>query len=106
MFMNKLRVRIALFAVALMLCGVAVRGQDAEIAKKLQGFDVYMEQILKDWNTPGVGVGIVVGDKLVFVNGYGYWDYEKKVFFIAKMMQPIASNSKLFTAVAAGMLMK
>ena len=67
MFMNKLRVRTLVFAVALMVCGVAARGQDADVAKKLQGFDAYMEQTLKDWNTPGVGVGIVVGDKLVFV---------------------------------------
>ena len=106
MFMNKLRVRTILFAVALMVFGVAARGQDADVAKKLQGFDAYMEQTLKDWNTPGVGVGIVVGDKLVFVKGYGYRDYEKKLPFTARTLQPIASNSKLFTAVAAGMLVE
>ena len=102
MLMNKLRVRIVLFAVALMVCGVAARAQDADVAKKLQGFDAYVEQTLKDWNTPGVGVGIVVGNKLVFVKGYGYRDYEKKLPFTARTLQPIASNSKLFTAVAAG----
>jgi len=106
MFMNKFRIRVALFVVALMVCGAAARSQDADIAKKLQGFDAYMEQTLKDWNTPGVGVGIVVGDKLVFAKGYGYRDYEKKLPFTAKTMQPIASNSKLFTAVAAGMLVE
>ena len=91
---------------ALMACGVAARGQEADVAKKLQGFDAYMEQTLKDWNTPGVGVGIVVNDKLVFAKGYGYRDYEKKLPFTPKTMQPIASNSKLFTAVAAGMLVE
>src|SRR5438067_2877588 len=106
MLMNKLRVRIVLFAVALMVCGVAARAQDADVAKKLQGFDAYMEQTLKDWNTPGVGVGIVVGNKLVFAKGYGYRDYEKKLPFTSKTMQPIASNSKLFTAVSAGMLVE
>src|SRR6201997_2515760 len=106
MFKNKLSVRTVSFAVAMMVCGVAARGQDADVAKKLQGFDAYMEQTLKDWNTPGVGVGIVVGDKLVFVKGYGYRDYERKLPFTAKTLQPIASNSKLFTAVAAGMLVE
>ncbi len=106
MLMNKLRVRTVLIPVALMVCGVAARAQDADVAKKLQGFDAYMEQTLKDWNTPGVGVGIVVGDKLVFAKGYGYRDYEKKLPFTAKTMQPIASNSKLFTAVSAGMLVE
>jgi len=106
MLMNKLRVRTVLIPVALMVCGVTARAQDADVAKKLQGFDAYMEQTLKDWNTPGVGVGIVVGDKLVFAKGYGYRDYEKKLPFTAKTLQPIASNSKLFTAVSAGMLVE
>ncbi|HKW32791.1 MAG TPA: serine hydrolase [Candidatus Acidoferrum sp.] len=106
MFTNRFRVRSVLFAVALTVCGVAARAQGADVTKKLEGFDAYMQQTLKDWNTPGVGVGIVVEDKLVFVKGYGYRDYEKKLPFTAKTMQPIASNSKLFTAVAAGMLVE
>jgi CubicO group peptidase (beta-lactamase class C family) len=96
--------RIALLVFALVALGVGARAQEADVAKKLQGFDAYMEQTLKDWNTPGVGVGIVVQDKLLFAKGYGYRDYEKKLRFTTKTMQPIASNSKLFTAVAAGML--
>jgi CubicO group peptidase (beta-lactamase class C family) len=98
-------VRVFTLSLALMSALVA-RAQETDIAKKLQGFDAYMEQTLKDWNTPGVGVGIVVGDKLVFAKGYGYRDYEKKLPFTAKTLQPIASNSKLFTAVAAGMLVE
>jgi CubicO group peptidase (beta-lactamase class C family) len=99
-------IRASVFAFALLALGVGARAQDADVAKKLQGFDAYMEQTLKDWNTPGVGVGIVVGDTLVFAKGYGYRDYEKKLPFTSKTMQPIASNSKLFTAVAAGMLVE
>ena len=99
-------VRTTLFALALTTLGFGARAQETDVAKKLQGFDAYMEQTLKDWNTPGVGVGVVVGDKLVFAKGYGYRDYEKKVPFTAKTLQPIASNSKLFTAVAAGMLVE
>jgi CubicO group peptidase (beta-lactamase class C family) len=83
-----------------------LRADDQEIAKKLQGFDGYMEKVLKDWNAPGVGVGIVAGDRLVFAKGYGYRDYEKKLPFTPTTLCPIASNSKLFTAVAAGMLVE
>jgi CubicO group peptidase (beta-lactamase class C family) len=50
--------------------------QGIDAAKKLDGFDDYMAKVLKDWNGPGIGVGIVVGDKLVFAKGYGYRDYE------------------------------
>ena len=98
--------RTLALAAAFATWGIATKAQESDVAKKLQGFDAYMEQTLKDWNTPGVGVGIVVGDKLVFAKGYGYRDYEKKLPFTSKTMQPIASNSKLFTAVAAGMLVE
>jgi CubicO group peptidase (beta-lactamase class C family) len=77
-----------------------------DVTERLKGFDDYMAKTLKDWNAPGVGVGIVVNDKLVFAQGYGFRDYEKKLPFTAGTMSPIASNTKLFTAVAAGMLVE
>jgi CubicO group peptidase (beta-lactamase class C family) len=84
--------------------GPGLSAQEKDIAKRLQGFDAYMAKILKDWNAPAVGVGIVAGDKLVFAKGYGYRDYENKVPFTATTLCQIASNTKLFTAVAAGLL--
>src|SRR5580658_3989374 len=80
--------------------------QDIDVAKKLTGFDDYMAKVLKDWNGPGIGVGIVVGDKLVFAKGYGYRDYENKLPFTPGTVCPIASNTKLFTAISAGMLVE
>jgi len=78
----------------------------ADVAAKLKGFDAYMEKILKDWNSPGIGVGIVVGDQLVYAKGYGYRDYGKKLPYTPATLQQIASNTKLFTAVAAGMVVE
>jgi len=91
--------------------GVAIHAQDKsaqpiDVNQKLAGFDAFMEKTLKDWNAPGIGVGIVVGDKLVFAKGYGYRDYEKKLPLTTQTMFTIASNTKLFTAVAAGMLVE
>ncbi|HKM91656.1 MAG TPA: serine hydrolase [Candidatus Acidoferrales bacterium] len=99
-------VRPFTMALFLLIFGLPARAQEPDVASKLQGFDAYMEQVLKDWNTPGIGVGIVVNDKLVFAKGYGYRDYEKKLPFTPATLCQIASNSKLFTAVAAGMLVE
>ena len=97
--------RVTALAVVTMLALAAVAAaQDVAISKKLEGFDAAMAKMVKDWNAPAVGVGIVVGDKLVFAKGYGYRDVEKKLPFTAQTLAPIASNTKLFTAVAAGML--
>src|SRR2546427_12819711 len=88
--------------VAALVCLIGAQAPDVDVAKKLAGFDDYMAKVLKDWNGPGIGVGIVVGDKLVFAKGYGYRDYEKKLPFTPGTVCPVASNTKLFTAVAAG----
>jgi len=92
----------------LLACALALglQAQEVDVSKKLEGFDDYMAKVLKDWNGPGIGVGIVVGDKLVFAKGYGYRDYGDKLPFTPGTVCPIASNTKLFTAIAAGMLVE
>ena len=101
--------RLIPISVVFMICAVhPVQAQvtSADVERKLQGFDAFMEKTMKDWNAPGMGVGIVVNDKLVFAKGYGYRDYEKKLPVTATTLFPIASNTKLFTAVAAGFLVE
>ena len=96
---------LLLFALSL---AAPARAQDksGEVARKLEGFDAFMEKTLKDWNAPGIGVGVVIEDKLVFAKGYGYRDYEKKLPITPSTLFPIASNTKLFTAIAAGFLVE
>jgi CubicO group peptidase (beta-lactamase class C family) len=113
-FDNRQRFTVVAHAVSLLALTLLIlvsgpagaHAQTPDISSKLSGFDSYMQQVLKDWNTPGIGVGIVVNDKLVFAKGYGYRDYEKKLPFTPTTLCQIASNSKLFTAVSAGMLVE
>jgi len=97
---------LSLIVALALTSSIAVAQQQASIESRLQGFDSYMEQVMKDWNAPGIGIGIVVGDKLVFAKGYGFRDYGKKLPYTTTTTQPIASNSKLFTAVAVGLLVE
>jgi CubicO group peptidase (beta-lactamase class C family) len=104
---------LSLFAATLLLLGDLAAAQPAPGASlgqapdaKLQGLDAYMEQIVKDWNVPGIGVGIIVKDRVVLARGYGFRDYGRKLPFTAKTVVPIASNTKLFTSVAAGLLVE
>jgi len=96
--------RLLVSACAVLAATAALLGQPPTIETRLEGFDKYMAQVLVDWNVPGIGVGIVAKDKLVFAKGYGYRDYGQKLPFTPTTTQPIASNTKLFTAIAAGML--
>ncbi|MBE0680232.1 MAG: serine hydrolase [Bacteroidales bacterium] len=80
--------------------------QTMDVQKKLKGFDQTVEKILRDWNVPGCGIGIVVKDKLVFARGYGYRDLENGLPVTPNTLFQIASNTKLFTATAMGFLVE
>lgn len=94
---------ISLFISLLLLANIGI-AQDIDIQRKLSGFDKEMEANLKSWNMPGAGVGVVKNGKLVFVKGYGYRDYEKKLPITENTLFQIASNTKLFTSTAIGLL--
>src|SRR5258708_18320946 len=81
----------------LTVAGPAVRAQTPDITSKLSGFDSYIEQVLKDWNTPGIGVGLVVNDQMVFAKGYAYRDLVEKLPFSPTTLCQIASKSHVFT---------
>jgi CubicO group peptidase (beta-lactamase class C family) len=100
--------RRATFALAIAAAAfsASLPAQQPAVEQELQGLDAYMAQVLKDWNAPGIGIGVVVKGKLVWAKGYGYRDYGKNIPYTAATTQPIASNTKLFTAVAAGMLVE
>jgi CubicO group peptidase (beta-lactamase class C family) len=76
------------------------------VAGRLAGFDAYMEKLVRDWNLPGIGVAIVSGKEVVLAKGWGYRDYGKKLPFTPRTVVPIASHTKLFTAVSAGLLVE
>ena len=90
----------------MLLLSVNAMAQDIDIKKSLKGFDAYMAQVLADWNEPGAGVAIIYKGELVFVKGYGYRDYGKKLPVTKHTLFQIASNTKLFTTMAAGMLVE
>ena len=93
-----------LFAVTMVLAALASPLRAAQVktpdpARRLEGFDAYMQKVVKDWNVPGIGVAVIAKDQVIFAKGYGYRDYGQKLPFTARTVVPIASNTKLFTAV-------
>lgn len=101
---DNFRFLLAATLLFLILPASNISAQPADIEKKLKGLDQKIEKILKDWNVPGCGIGIIVKDKLVYAKGYGYRNIEKKLPVTPNTLFQIASNTKLFTATAAGFL--
>ena len=103
--MKKINLISALLLLSLSF-SVRTNGQSYNLDEGLTGFEKYIEQVMNDWNTPGIAVGIVIKDKLEYWKGFGYRDLENKLPVTSKTLFPIASNTKLFTAVAMGMLVE
>jgi CubicO group peptidase (beta-lactamase class C family) len=70
----------------------------------LRAIDRYIDTLMRDWNIPGLALGIVYNDQLVYSKGYGYRNLEQKLPVTTTTLFPIASNTKLFTATAAVLL--
>ena len=41
----------------------------------LQDFEQYVQKSMKEWSVPGMAIGIVQGDKVVYINGFGVKRY-------------------------------
>ncbi|MBK9018241.1 MAG: serine hydrolase [Saprospiraceae bacterium] len=66
--------------------------------------DTYVNRALKDWNIPGVAVGVVKDGKLVVAKGYGVLETGKPAKVDANTLFAIGSNTKAFTGTALAML--
>lgn len=64
----------------------------------LSNVDSYVQQIMKDWKIPGMGVAIVKDDNVIFTKGYGVKEMGKDEKVDENTLFQIGSVSKSFTA--------
>ncbi len=70
----------------------------------LEGFDDFIDQALADWNTPGLAIGIVLDDEVIYAEGLGLRDREQNLPVTAKTLFAIGSSTKAFTTFLMGLL--
>ncbi|HEY1252699.1 MAG TPA: serine hydrolase domain-containing protein [Thermoanaerobaculia bacterium] len=73
---------------------------DPGVASAIQVFDAWVARTAADREQPGVSIGIVHDQDLVWSKGYGFADLAKKTPATPATDYRIASLSKLFTATA------
>lgn len=66
--------------------------------------DTYVEKGMRDWQIPGLALGIVQNDSLLYARGYGVRELGKPGRVDEHTLFAIASNTKAFTASVLGML--
>jgi CubicO group peptidase (beta-lactamase class C family) len=71
-----------------------------------KAIDSYFAKAQKDWDVPGMSIGIVKDGKLVFSQSYGTLKAGEITKPNDKSLYAIASNSKAFTSAIMGMLVQ
>lgn len=74
--------------------------------KRLAGLDTFVNKVLKDWHSAGVGIAVVEKNKIVYAGGFGYRDYENKLPVTENTQFAIGSCTKAFTSSVIGMAVK
>jgi CubicO group peptidase (beta-lactamase class C family) len=75
-----------------------------DYSAKLAEIDAYAQKVQTDWNVPGLAVGIVKDDKIIFAKGYGVRALGKPERVDENTLFAIASNSKAFTTASLAIL--
>lgn len=90
----------------LVICSIlnlsAIAQREILLKEKLNGIDSTVNRIMKDWKVPGLAIGVVYKGQLIYANGFGYRDLERKLPVTANTVFPIASCTKPFTSMLVG----
>ncbi len=89
--------------ITLFLFGLIFNQLTAQVITPTQ-IDNLVEKVLKAFDVPGISVGIIKDDKLIFAKGYGVRSLDSKKPMTENTLVGIASNTKAFTAAALGIL--
>lgn len=81
-------------------------GNNLHAQADLKKLDAYFAKAVKDWDVPGMAVGIVKDGKMVFAKGYGVREVGKPDKVDENSLFAIASISKAFTTTAMAMMVQ
>lgn len=96
---SRMVTRVALCAYALHLAVRMVGAQVAfDPAAAVAGIDTDVERAMKEWQVPGVAVGVIVNGKVILAKGYGVREVGKPAPVDADTLFDIGSMTKSFTA--------
>ena len=93
-------------AVAAFVIGVAAAVPSAQSSSSLPDIDAYVARVLAEFEIPGLSVAVVKDGKVVLAKGYGARKLGAREAVDARTLFGIASNTKVMTATALGLLVE
>ena len=69
------------------------------VEARIELYEAWIDALMRTYDLPGISVGIVHDDELVYIKGFGYSDLTEKSPATAETVYSVASISKLFTSI-------
>ena len=73
-------------------------------AQKLDGFDAFATQSLRDWKCDGFAIAVIQDGKVILSKGYGLRDVKKNLPVTEKTLFALGAVTKSFTVTSLGVL--
>ena len=96
----KLRLLACVLCPVLLSAANTKLAENPEVASGLRLLEMWIEAQMAYREQPGLSIGIVYDQDLVWAKGYGYADVAKSLPATPQTIYRMASNTKMFTAVA------
>ncbi len=84
---------VTLILIALICAPLQSGAQENAGQVNFNGFDVFVEQVMKDWKVPGLAVAIVKDGQMIYAKGFGYRDVKKGLKATPDTLFAIGSNA-------------
>ena len=91
-------------SVFLVYVAVAAQPAAAQGREPYPGLDAYIANAVQTWKIPGLAVGIVRNDSVIYAKGFGVLSSGSKTPVNERTLFEIGSSSKAFTATLVAML--
>lgn len=99
-----MRVWIGVVGSLVIATGAAAQRSAGGTKDPLAGYDQYVDQALKAWHVPGLGVAIVRGDSAILTKGYGVRRLGESTPVDGHTIFAIGSATKAFTGATVGLM--
>lgn len=79
---------------------------DPKLSEKLKKFRLFLNAQMKQWEVPGMGVGVIKNGQVILAEGFGYRNLAEKLPVTPNTVFAIGSATKAFTTMGLGLLVE
>jgi CubicO group peptidase (beta-lactamase class C family) len=94
----------SLLAIIILTCATTALAQQTPVVPP--DLDAYVQRVMKSFDVPGIALAVVKDDAVVVAKGYGVRKMGDPTPVDGRTLFGIASNTKVFTATALGLLVE